>query len=179
MMAERGLARRKAVPAVPALAGFRVFVDHPVVNMLSPVLLLAAAAIAEATPRTYLVSLVDFPLRTGDSIESFSIATWGVEFRAVCKIPSGWRLKVGNSVTPDGMLEGEASHGETWLDRRTFYKLEAIVLVELTNDVERGDAPRGPEATFWGYVTISGRDGQRREPLTDANVVLNPSWRCL
>ena len=31
-----------------------------------------------------------------ESIEAFSVKTWGVRFRSVCSIPGGWRIKAGS-----------------------------------------------------------------------------------
>src|SRR4051794_35617938 len=96
--------------------------------------LIAAASVAAAPvdhPKTYLASL-RIPLRQGRSVESFSIRTWGVRFKAVCHIPYGWRIKAGNGASPDGDLEGEGSQGITWLNRRAVAAGELKNLVLLT-----------------------------------------------
>jgi hypothetical protein len=129
-------------------------------------------------PRTYLLSIVGIPLRAGQSMESFSIATWGVEFKSVCRIPGGWRIKAGNSATPDGVLEGEGSQGATWFNRRSPAELRAFVLVTLYASVQRADVRNGPDATFKGHATISTDDGEMKVRLTYRNVLLTPARRC-
>jgi len=129
-------------------------------------------------PRSYLVSVVDIPLEVGESLESFSIATWGVEFKAVCKIPGGWRMKAGNSASPEGTLEGEGSQGATWFNERNPSELGEIVLVTLYADVQQEDVSNGPDATFKGLATISTDDGERVAPLTHKNILLKPAQRC-
>ncbi|HKX89865.1 MAG TPA: hypothetical protein VJM13_11690 [Sphingopyxis sp.] len=129
-------------------------------------------------PRSYLLSVVDLPLTVDESLESFSIATWGVEFKAVCKIPGGWRIKAGNSTTPDGTLEGEGSQGATWFNERNPSELREIVLVTLVAEVQREDVSHGPDATFKGVATISTDDGERTAPLSYRNILLRPAPRC-
>jgi hypothetical protein len=64
-------------------------------------------------PRSYLLSIERIPLtaKASESIMAFSITTWGVQFRSVCHIPAGWRIKAGNSASPDGEIEGAAAKG--------------------------------------------------------------------
>lgn len=151
-------------------------------KMSLPLILLASASLSASSPvdhpRTYLLSLVDLPLESGESLESFSIATWGVEFKAVCRIPGGWRVKAGSSATPNGTLEGEGSQGATWFNQRNPADLRQFVLVTLYDDVQRADVINGPDATFKGQATISTEDGERMAPLNHANVDLTPASRC-
>ncbi len=144
--------------------------------------LLASAPLTASSPvdhpRTYLLSLVDLPLQSGESLESFSIATWGVEFKAVCRIPGGWRLKAGSSATRNGTLDGEGSQGATWFNQRNPADLRKFVLVTLYGDVRKADVINGPDATFKGQATISTEDGERIAPLTHANVDLTLASRC-
>lgn len=149
-------------------------------KLLLPFALLAtASAPAEADrPRTYLVSIVDIPLEAGESLESFSIATWGVEYKAVCKIPGGWRMKAGTSATPDGTLEGEGSQGATWFHERTPPELHEIVLIALYADVQEDDVENGPDATFKGQAVISSDKDERIAPLSYRNILLTPASRC-
>jgi len=144
-----------------------------------PLALLATASAPVAHPQTYLVSIVSLPLKSGESMEGFSIATWGVEFKAVCKIPGGWRIKAGNSATPDGTLEGEGSQGATWFNRQTPPELHNFVLITLYDDVQRDDIRNGPDATFRGYATISNENGERKASLTYKNIRLIASRRCI
>jgi hypothetical protein len=144
-----------------------------------PLALLTTASAPVDHPRTYLVSIIALPLKAGESLESFSIATWGVQFKAVCKIPSGWRIKAGNSASPDGMLEGEGSQGATWFNRKNPPELRKFVLITLYDAVQRVDIHDGSDATFKGQATISTDDGERMAPLTYRNVQLISSQSCI
>ncbi|MDF7774664.1 hypothetical protein P1X14_05345 [Sphingomonas sp. AOB5] len=148
---------------------------------MKPLLLLALLA-ASCTPtnkgRSYLVSIVDIPLKPGESMESFAIATWGVQFGAVCAIPGGWRIKAGNSATPDGDLQGEGSHGATWFSERSPAELRNFALVTLHGEVQREDVAFGPDATFKGHALISTEEGERKAALDYRNVRLTPARRC-
>lgn len=81
--------------------------------------------------RTYLLSIGRISLKNTKSIEELSIATWGVDFNAVCRIPGGWRIKAGNSATPVGELAGTGSQGATWFHHASPKELERFVLVTL------------------------------------------------
>lgn len=128
--------------------------------------------------RTYLVSVVDLPLGRDGALESFSIDTWGVEFVAVCKIPSGWRIKAGSSLTPSGTLAGEGSQGITWFRDRNPEELRELVLVRLTGEVQEADIKNGQPATFGGEAKISTDDGDALVPLLNANLLLTPASKC-
>lgn len=151
---------------------------------LLPLALVAASGASAAdSSRSYLLSIEQIPLKSGESIEGFSIETWGVEFRSVCRIPSGWRIKAGNSATPNGELEGNGSQGATWFNHGSPKELQSFVLVRLSGPVQREDigAPgNGVPATFKGSVTISTEDDEDgvRRPLTDRNIALAPANRC-
>lgn len=147
-----------------------------------PALLLAtlpAQVVAQDdTPRTYLASIVDLPLGRDGALESFSIDTWGVEFVAVCKFPSGWRIKAGSSLTPNGTLAGEGSQGITWFRDPSPPELGELVLIRLSGEVQKADAANGQPATFEGEATISTDDGDAVVPLSNANVLLTPASKC-
>lgn len=145
--------------------------------------LLATAPAPVDHPQTFLLSIVGVPLKAGDSLDRFSISTWGVEFNAVCHIPSGWTIKAGGSATLDGTLAGEGSLGATWLSRESLRELHGIVLVTLYTPVQRRDivshsgravVPR----TFKGHGSIATDDRDRRVSLTYENVQLTPAKRC-
>lgn len=147
-----------------------------------PIVLLASLPLSASSsvdhPRTFLASLVGVPLKSGESFKAFSIATWGVTFKSVCKFPSGWRIKAGRSASPNGTLEGEGSQGVTWLNQRSPSDLKQFVLIELFNDVQKADISNGADATFKGQATIWTDDGERIAPLTYENVELTPASRC-
>jgi len=146
--------------------------------LLLPLMLFATGAAPSNHPRTYLASIVGVPLRTSESMERFSIATWGVKFKAVCRIPGGWRIKAGNSATPDGVLEGEGSQGATWFNRSSPSELRHLALIILDGPVQRSDVRYGPDATFKGTATVSTENGERKARLTYRNVKLTPASRC-
>ena len=79
-------------------------------------ILLSTPALASSAdhPKTYLLSIAGLPVRDTRMVNAFSIETWGVKFNAVCRIPEGWRMKAGNSLSPNGELSGEGSQGVTW-----------------------------------------------------------------
>jgi len=134
-------------------------------------------------PKTYLASITGIPLKPGERIEGFSISTWGATFSAVCQIPSGWTIKAGGSATPEGVLEGEASLGTTWLSEASPKPLHDFVLITLYEPVQRRDVGKegGPvyiPATFKGHALLSGDDAERKVRLSYANVRLTPASRC-
>ena len=132
-------------------------------------------------PRSYLMSIGRIPLKDTESIEAFSIKTWGVEFTSVCSIPGGWRIKAGSSATPNGEIEGEGSQGATWFNKSSPKELHAFVLVTLYAPVQRkdiGSTDNVIPATFKGTATINTDDGDVRRALTYKNVTLTPARRC-
>jgi hypothetical protein len=155
-----------------------LIVEDRQMKPLLPFALLLTASAPGDRPRTYLVSVVDIPLASRESMESFSVATWGVAFKAVCRIPGGWRIKAGSSATPDGALEGTGSLGATWFKTRSPDGLRNLVLVTLHDALQRADVPNGPDATFKGSAVISTEDGERKVSLTYRNIRLTPATRC-
>ena len=148
---------------------------------LLPLAMLLAGAGPADHSRSYLLSIGRIPLRNTESIEAFSIKTWGVEFSSVCNVPRGWRIKAGSSATPDGDLEGEGSQGATWFHKNSPTELHAFVLVTLYAPVQRediGSPDKGVPATFKGTATISTDGGDVKRPLTYKNVSLAPASRC-
>lgn len=149
------------------------------IPLLLPTLLLAAP-VQRDHPVTYLAS-VSVPLGPDERISAFAFDTWGVEFKAVCRIPPGWRIKAGSSATPNGTLEGEGSHGVTWIGREQMRELDALVLVVLVAPVQRGeirDATSVVPATFAGKATIETIDDQREARIGADNIKLRRANRC-
>jgi hypothetical protein len=147
-------------------------------------LLAAVASIAPVPadhPHTFLASVVGVPLKPGESIDSFLFKTWGVQFRAVCHIPPGWRIRAGGAATPDGVLEGEGSQGATWLNREGLGDLRGLVLIKLAAPVQYADKqlPDGViPATFKGSARVQTADAERTVGLTAWNVQLKQATRC-
>jgi hypothetical protein len=152
-------------------------------SLLFALILLASGPIQTDQPQGYLVSIVDVPLQADESMESFTLSTWGVTFDAVCQIPPGWTVKAGGSLTPEGVLEGEGSLGTSWFRESSPPELQEFTLVTLYDPVQR-EASAFPDgsgevpATFAGSATVSTDDGERRIPLTADNVRLTPADRC-
>jgi hypothetical protein len=143
----------------------------------------AVAAPLVDHPKTYLASVVGVPLKPGDRITGFAFATWGVTFNAVCRIPAGWTIKAGGSLTPEGALEGQASLGSSWLSSGSSPALTALVLVTLYGPIQERDigSPQGDQyvpATFKGRASIWNDDAERKVRLTSANIRLRPASRC-
>jgi hypothetical protein len=153
----------------------------PMLPLLASIALAEPAAAAEGS--TYLAAIQGLRVGAREYVESFEIATWGVEILAVCRIPPGWRVTAGNSAAPDGIIAGEATHGVTFLDASRVSALEGIVLVRLAGAVQRearavehGTVP----ATFAGRASVgsyAGAEG-REVPLTYANVRLTRAAGC-
>ena len=132
-------------------------------------------------PHSYLLSIGRMTLKDTESIEAFSIDTWGVEFNSVRRIPGGWRIKAGNSATPNGELDGTGSQGATWFNHASPKELQRFVLVTLYAPVQPediGSADNGVPATFKGTVTVSTDDGDIKRPLTSRNITLTPASHC-
>lgn len=130
---------------------------------------------------TYLLSIRNVPVRGDERITGFAIETWGVEFKAVCSIPPGWRIKAGSSASPDGDLIGEASHGVTWLYGPNAKDLRNFVLIKLYGPIDRHDIVDKTgtrSATFKGKVTLEGADTERTARLTYRNIGLKRAVRC-
>ena len=154
----------------------------PRMRILLPLALFAATgAVPVDHPRIYLLSVGKIPLKDTESIKAFSITTWGVELRSVCRIPGGWRIKAGSSATPNGELTGEGSQGATWFNHSSPIELRSFVLVALYGPVQRADirsADGVVPATFNGHATVETDEGDRRISLTYRNVTLTPARRC-
>jgi hypothetical protein len=148
---------------------------------LLPVALLTIGAAPVDHPRTYLLSIGTIPLTNAESVSAFTLQTWGVRFRSICRIPSGWWIKAGSSATPDGVLEGSGSQGATWFNHSSPRELRTFVLVTLTGPVQRADIgshDNGVPAIFKGAATISTDDGDVQRALSYWNITLIPASRC-
>jgi hypothetical protein len=142
--------------------------------------LLFAAPVARDHPVTYLAS-VSIPLGPDERISAFAFETWGVTFKTVCHIPSGWRIKAGSSATPDGTLEGEGSHGATWIGGEQMRSLDSLVLIELVAPIRHDDIRDGTgvvPATFAGKAMIETPDDQREVKIGTDNIKLSRARRC-
>jgi hypothetical protein len=152
-------------------------------EMLLSLILLTSGLVQIDRPSRYLVSIADVPLEANESIEGFTLSTWGARFSTVCQIPSGWTIKAGGSLTPEGVLEGQGSHGTSWFAEASPPELREFALVTLYGPVQRDavnlpDGSGGVPATFAGSATISTDDGEKQVALTTDNVRLTPADRC-
>jgi hypothetical protein len=126
---------------------------------------------------TYLASIASLRLRDDEAVERFAVRTWGVQFKALCRIPADWEITAG-SFGPGGRIEGEAGHGATML-REPLAELRDLVLIELSGHVQgesRGDVP----PTFSGEISVfAGQEGRTRiVPVTSANIHLVQASAC-
>jgi hypothetical protein len=137
-------------------------------------LVLAATSVGGDRPRSYLAS-INVELGADESLSGFEFATWGVQFDAVCHIPSGWFIQTGNDAALRGVLKGQGSHGATWLNKGS-KDLRGLVLITMWTPVQRADKPPAYPATFKGHAVID--DGNDRRPLTHLNVRLTPATAC-
>ena len=148
--------------------------------------LLALASPAQFNPpRTYLASLTAIPMDRRSRIDTFSFDTFGVVFKAVCRIPSGWRIRAGANATLDGVFEGQASQGATWLDARSLKGRGPLLLVTLSsplrqNEVRATDGSSVIPATFSGWATVQLLDADRPKKvnLNATNIRLVPAREC-
>lgn len=123
---------------------------------LSALLAAAAPAADEPRPETFLLSIQGITLG-GQGVSGFRIDSWGVDWLAICRIPTGWRLRAGRSANPEGLLEGESTHGVTRLSG--LEALRHVALVRLSGPVQWRDRPipNGVvPATFSGTLRLSG-----------------------
>jgi hypothetical protein len=128
-------------------------------------------------PQTYLLSVVDVPLKADESIEKFTFATWGVDVKAVCRVPGGWRITAGRDSTPDGEISGQGSTGTTWYWEPSPRQLKNFVLVTLYGPVQH-QATGGVPATFKGKAVISHMDDEHKVALSYKNIRLVRASRC-
>ncbi len=147
-------------------------------HIAAAALLMTAGPALADHPRTYIASLTNPRPGSNEYIEGFSIQTWGVEFKAVCRFPSGWRIKAGWG-TADGDFDGNATLGATNIQRDRLNELSGLVLLQLDGPVQRRDIGDVP-ATFKGHWIFGNDDNERkrRPPLTHVNVRLTPAKRC-
>jgi hypothetical protein len=136
------------------------------------------AAAAPATARTYLASISGVWLQPDESIPSFTVKTWGVEIKAICRIPADWEI-TGGSFGPLGRIAGEAGHGSSALRRHNLNELRDLALIELSGPIaarSRGSVP----PTFGGDVRIDvgRRNTTRSVTLTSNNVELVKADAC-
>jgi hypothetical protein len=127
--------------------------------------------------KSYVASIVDIQLNKDEAVESFVVRTWGVEFKAVCRIPPDWEVTAGR-FGPGGRIAGESGHGATML-RHPLGELRGLVLIELSEPVQHHAGGPIP-ATFSGDISVYvGRQARTRKmPVTSANVRLVRADSC-
>lgn len=146
-------------------------------RILLALCLLTVGAAPNDRPQTYLMSIVDVPLKSGDRIERFSFSTWGVDVEAVCRTPFGWRVTAGSGATPEGEISGRGTVGATWFSEGSPNPLRDFVLVTLHGSVQHRQLGAVP-ATFSGTALISDMDDQHKVRLTYKNIRLVRARRC-
>jgi hypothetical protein len=149
-------------------------------SLVLPALLAAATPAAAADEGSLqLLSIADIRIPRGQRVTGFKLASWGVDWVALCAIPTGWRLRAGRNATPEGLFEGESTHGATWLGG--LEPLRAVALVRVHGPVQWSDkrfADGRVPATFAGTLSLSGgrevRLGESNLRLTDARACPAP-----
>lgn len=148
-------------------------------------LALAAPASARAPQRLYLVSIVGLGIGPDEYVNEFKLRSWGVRYKAVCRIPSGWTIKAGSSATADGWFEGEGSHGATWLRAKSASELHGLVLVTLDagqhwNPVRDSTGEIVVPTTFYGDIVITDgkTDRERKVKMARRNFRFVPVRAC-
>jgi hypothetical protein len=138
-------------------------------------LLAAAAPAAAEQGRTFLLSIEGIEV-AGQSVTDFRIASWDVDWIAICRIPAGWRLRAGRDATSDGLFEGESTHGATRL--AGLEPLRNVALLRLRAPVQWRDRPL-PDgvvpASLAGTLSLSGG---RQVRLGRSNLRLGPAGAC-
>jgi len=159
---------------------------------MKTVLLLAlVAALAPASSardpedRLWLLSIGGITLGPAEYVDAFTIETWAVRIRAVCRIPHGWTIRAGGRASPDGVIAGEASHGVTFLADSRLAQLKRLVLVRIPAGAEMRDRlseDRYQPLLFDGRAEIGtyGNDESRRRTarIGRSNMRLTPAQRC-
>lgn len=139
--------------------------------------LAAPAAAQEGEGGTYLLS-VSYPLAAGERTDGFALASWGVDYLAVCRIPLGWRITAGRNATAEGRLEGEATHGVTQRSDTSYFESLALVRLWGPRQDEDGPTPDGAgtiPATFAGTIRIAESRDVTLEPR---HLTLTPAAAC-
>ncbi|HEX8668833.1 MAG TPA: hypothetical protein VF727_10735 [Allosphingosinicella sp.] len=139
----------------------------------------ASSAPAEDGGKTFLLSIGGISLRPHERVERFAIATWGVDYLALCSMPGDWEMQAGSS-GPGGRLAGQASHGTSYIGN--LEALRNLALVRLTGRVQERDnaVPGGLiPATFSGSLGVSGGTTEARTlKLDHRRVRLTPATQC-
>ena len=153
-------------------------------TMITTLLMALAVASPPADhPETFLASISGLPVKPNEYVSGISVDTWGVEFRAVCHIPPGWRMTAGNSASPDGTLTGDGSQGVTFLSKERLMELRDLVLINLVVPVQKQEVKSATgvlPATFSGHASVGsyGGDEERQLPISYANIALTPAREC-
>jgi hypothetical protein len=146
-------------------------------GLLLTAFLAAAAPLAEQPEgRLYLLSIAGVELAREERVTEFRVASWGVDWVALCRIPTGWRLRAGRDATSEGLIEGESTHGVRRLG--DLGPLRDVALVRLWGPVRarpKREAGALLPATFAGSLSLS--DGRRLKLETD-HLRLAPAKAC-
>jgi hypothetical protein len=137
-----------------------------------------ATATTAASAHTYLLSIRGISLTPDESVPSFKVTTWGIEIKAICRIPADWEI-TGGRTGPLGTIAGGAGHGSSELRSRDLRKLRGLALIELSEPIARHSHGNVP-ATFRGEVSVDvGRNSTKRTiTLSLANIRLPKADAC-
>lgn len=139
------------------------------------VLLLAfrdAAAAARSDETAALVSITGLRLGKNDFVRSISLKIRSLRLVAVCHLPAGWSLAVGNPQGATGSIEAGAGPGASVVGHGDLRELHALLLVRRTF---------AATVEITGSIDIETRGDQLgaiQRPLAPSNIVAKPADRC-
>ncbi len=107
--------------------------------------------LGRAEARRVLLSVQGLSIPPDDSIRSFHVETWGVNFVSVCHVPPAWELKSEKYEDPEGYLEGKSdTHGEPLRQLSNMYLVDVYDYQPLARNSPGVEYP----ASFAGWVEI-------------------------
>jgi hypothetical protein len=128
---------------------------HRLAWLFALVCIAGAATQASAAPtRRVLVSVEGVSVPKGSSIFGYRIATWGVEFLAICRVPPSWELKSEKFEDPEGYLSGRADAHAVRLRALTRFYLVDVVEPQ---PFATGEPETEHPASFSGWIEVGSR----------------------
>jgi hypothetical protein len=143
-------------------------------------LLLGVASPCAAEIQRALLSVEGLSIPSGKSIFAYRIETFGVEFLAMCRLPTSWALKSEKFENPAGYLSGRADvHGAPLRSLTNLY----LVDVYDYQAVATRDGPGEQPASFAGWIEVGSRQAfgdwrGRKVKLRASNFRLMRADRC-
>lgn len=146
--------------------------------------LFAAVFVCMAQPsvaavRRVLLSVDGLTVPKDKAIFAYRIDTFGIEFLAVCSVPSGWELRSQKYENSEGYLAGQAGLHARRLRLTAMYLIDVY---EYRAETRREGSAEHP-ASFSGWVQIGSREQfgdwrGRKVTLGPNNFRLTNATRC-